>query len=541
MALADEGALARTNLVTLDYLGEGSMRTRLDPICQSFAKRLFLKHGGELDIVGDMVKPSPPTKLGAQDQVHVKDRLQICTAYLLSAQQTRMHGANILIYGVPGTGKTEFARHLVQQMSGEMLEVGVGNAKGNSVPPHVRFGYYKLAQGLLSNRTATVLFDECEEVLSSEMVKTYANGDQNLGHKSWANCLLETNQTPTIWIANAINEFDPALIRRFDVVIEMPYPTQSQRQQMLTNLCEGVISERLIGQIAASKGSTPAMLAQTARVLKAVAKGQGEGEMEALACTLVNDRFSAQGLRAIAGTQGSRLKIDFDPAFINSTIPLQDLSEGFKQSGRGRICLYGPSGTGKTAFGKWLSRRMGLPSHFYKASDLLAPCVGETERNIAKAFMRATTEGAVLQIDEVDSFLQDRSTAKQNWEISLVNEMLTQLEGFDGVFVASTNRFEQMDSAVLRRFDVSLKFDYLMGDSAWIMFQCACQLLGLHAEPSDKPAIARLQKLTPGDFDQVLRQTMYRKVQTASDLTASLHEVSKLKAGGAGQTMGFLH
>jgi len=216
-ALSEEGTLAKTDLVTLDYFGEGPMRTRIDPICRSFAKRLFMKHGGGLDIVGDMVKNSPATELAARDLVHVKDRMQICSAYLRHAHLTRMRGANVLIYGEPGTGKTEFARHLVQQMAVEMLEVGVGNARGNSVPPSIRFKYYKLAQGLLSNRAATVLFDECEEVLSSEMIKTYANGDQNLGHKSWINSLLETNQTPTIWIANAIHDFDPALIRNSSV------------------------------------------------------------------------------------------------------------------------------------------------------------------------------------------------------------------------------------------------------------------------------------------------------------------------------------
>src|SRR3546814_2838928 len=54
--------------------------------------------------------------------------------------------------------------------------------------------------------------------------------------------------------------------------------------------------------------------------------------------------------------------------------------------------------------------------------------VGMTEQNLAGAFERAQQEDAVLLLDEVDSFLQDRRKARQSWEVTAVNEMLTQME-----------------------------------------------------------------------------------------------------------------
>ena len=48
----------------------------------------------------------------------------------------------------------------------------------------------------------------------------------------------------------------------------------------------------------------------------------------------------------------------------------------------------------------------------------------------------------MLLLDEVDSFLQDRRQARQSWEVTLVNEMLTQMETFHGIFIASTNRLD---------------------------------------------------------------------------------------------------
>ena len=52
---------------------------------------------------------------------------------------------------------------------------------------------------------------------------------------------------------------------------------------------------------------------------------------------------------------------------------------------------------------------------------------------------------------------QDRS-----WEVTGVNEMLTQMESFAGIFIASTNLRDNLDQAALRRFDLKIKFDFLL-------------------------------------------------------------------------------
>src|SRR3546814_14496574 len=84
---------------------------------------------------------------------------------------------------------------------------------------------------------------------------------------------------------------------------------------------------------------------------------------------------------------------------------------------------------------------------------------GEIERNLAKAFSQAQREGAVLQIDEVDAYLRDRRNAERSWEVSQTTEFLTQLESFDGIFVATTNLVGNFDAAALRRFDYKIRMD----------------------------------------------------------------------------------
>ena len=100
-------------------------------------------------------------------------------------------------------------------------------------------------------------------------------------------------------------------------------------------------------------------------------------------------------------------------------------------------------------------------------------------------------------LDEADSFLQDRKDAQRSWEISQVNEMLTQIEGFEGVFIASTNLMDSLDAAALRRFDLKVHFDYLKPGQAWAMFQDTAGRLGFEADGPARAALGPIRLLTP--------------------------------------------
>ena len=78
--------------------------------------------------------------------------------------------------------------------------------------------------------------------------------------------------------------------------------------------------------------------------------------------------------------------------------------------------------------------------------------MGETEQRLAAMFHDAESDGAVLLLDEADSFLQDRRGALRNHEVSEVNELLQGMEHFRGVFICTTNLIERLDQASLRRF-----------------------------------------------------------------------------------------
>ena len=58
----------------------------------------------------------------------------------------------------------------------------------------------------------------------------------------------------------------------------------------------------------------------------------------------------------------------------------------------------------------------------------------------------------MLLLDEADSFMQSRQNAVRNYEVSEVNEMLQGMERFNGIFLCTTNLFDRIDEAALRRF-----------------------------------------------------------------------------------------
>ena len=161
-------------------------------------------------------------------------------------------------------------------------------------------------------------------------------------------------------------------------------------------------------------------------------------------------------------------------------------------------------------------------------------------------FAAAQDEGAVLLLDEADSFLCDRLGARQAWEVTQTNEFLTQLEAFDGVFFATTNLIDRLDPAVLRRFSHKVRFDVLTAAQRWRLFQQEATRLGIapqdgSAEQSAlQAAVQRLDGLTPGDMAAALQRVkLSAQAPTATALCEALAAEVRVKRHGKG-AMGFV-
>lgn len=135
--------------------------------------------------------------------------------------------------------------------------------------------------------------------------------------------------------------------------------------------------------------------------------------------------------------------------------------------------------------------------------------LGETEQQISKMFAEAENEGALLFLDEADSFLRDRALARAHWEVTQVNELLQRMERFEEIFIAATNLMDSIDAAALRRFTWKLEFKALRREQAWSMF-CTESGFDPNSEPECeedfRQALDAIDDLAPGDFATVKRQ-----------------------------------
>ncbi len=364
--------------------------------------------------------------------------------------------------------------------------------------------------------------------------------------KAWLNRTLEENPVPALWLSNS-SELDPAFIRRFDMVFELPVPPRSKREKIIQQSCGEMVDAASALRLAEVAELAPAVVTRAAAVVQAISV-QRISQGDALSVTqqkqalehLIGNTLELQGHAGLKKHDPNRLPEVYDPAFINADADLAAIAQGIQASGSGRLCLYGAPGTGKTAYGRWLADQLGKPLLIKRASELLSKWVGEAEKNIARAFKEAEQEGAVLLIDEVDSFLQDRRNASRSWEVTQVNEMLTQMEGFGGVFIASTNLMTGLDPAALRRFDLKAKFDWLKPEQVLELLRRYCRQMALATpDEADERLVRQLRQVTPGDFAAAMRQHRFRPIASSAQWVELLRDECALKEGTR-QFMGFM-
>lgn len=538
-ALKPGSPLIRAGLVfipkRLDHL--------MDKICllPGLADNLFTGHGDPYFLFRDNFTPAVAARLTINDYPHLCDDIAILKSYLSDALAQKRAGVNVLIYGTPGSGKTEFVKMLAHEIDRPLFEIATEDSDGDPVRRANRFRSFRLSQHILSTNAALplVLFDEVEDVFRNSKDDNDSEDSNTSGMKGWINKLLEENQIPSFWLSNNLHGLDNAFIRRFDYVIELNTPPRSVRSKILDQYLDGIgVGAAWKRGMAEHEHLNPAVIERAAKVIEIAKNRHPELHAEKALDRVLGNTLEALGLartprNAAQNVTNYRLEI------LNTDCDIQDVCDGLREHGEGRLCLYGPPGTGKSAFGRYLAESLDRPLMLRRASDILSPFVGLAEQNMARMFREASTENAILLLDEADTFLRDRNGATRSWEVSEVNEMLTQMESFEGIFIASTNLMGSLDAAALRRFDMKVKFDFLRPEQAWQIFQDTAAKFQLEAVDTDLVELSRLSWLTPGDFANVVRQSRLRKMKSTQDLIDRLAAECQVKPEGMKRAMGF--
>jgi len=495
------------------------------------------------ELLSFAVNRAPAATLNLDAFPHLADELSTLSQYLRAASRDRAEGVNILIHGKPGVGKTEIARALPQELGLKVYEIGIEGFSYRTASPYdldSRLQSYRMTQALLrSVEGAVVVLDEIENALPRGSF--FSEPKDSI--KAWLNRLLETNPLPAFWIANDISQIDPAYVRRFDVVIEVKSPPRSVRRAILTQCLSGLpVRGSWIEHQADDPEISPAAVTRMAHVLRTLGNSETH-RLEAAYETLARHQREASGVSAhrvaYPRVDGYRLE------WLNVDADLAGLVEALRRRARARLLFHGPPGTGKTALAHHVAQTLDRPLLVKRASDLVSKYVGDTEKNLCAMFDEAAADDAILLLDEADSFLQDRALAQRQWEVTEVNELLTQMEAFGGLFICATNFLEHLDPAALRRFAIKLEFRPLRPDQAMSMFASHYARLArriVHAEEITGLSgdLALLESLTPGDFAAAAtRWELLDRAPSAPELLDALRAEHAVKPTGKRRPMGF--
>lgn len=181
------------------------------------------------------------------------------------------------------------------------------------------------------------------------------------------------------------------------------------------------------------------------------------------------------------------------------------------------LLLYGPSGCGKTMAANSVATQLGRPLLTVRLDTLMTSYLGDSAKNLRRAFDAGHSVPSILFLDEFDAVAKMRDDPQELGEIKrLVNSLLQNLDSARGnqVVLAATNHEHLLDTAIWRRFDVALELGMPSRE----------QIIGIIAQnldrhPVEMEAISALSGLGTGLSGADVAGAVTRALQDSALLT----------------------
>lgn len=444
-------------------------------------------------------------------------------------------GISVLIYGKSGVDKRDLARKLVDSVDGAAFSLS-GDIPEKDQPAAIMLANavlaekfypavtgrrkahkprFKIAADSLSFARPVLVIDRAPSVLTrtaSGLLALFGLNDDegDDGAKPIDEQLLTENPIPTIWLAQDASRLHRDTLAHFLFHAEALRGTRADRMAAVENLISSMpVTKAHKVELARLEGIS----GQQLRSARRLAELSGDKSRSDFGRRVVVAAMRSQKAMQRRTKDEARIPVtQYSLDFINATgrFGAPQILKALTLRPQASVCLYGLSGTGKTQFAEHIATQLMRPILIKHASQLFDKYLGESEKRIAEAFDEAEEEGAILLLDEADSFLRDRRRSQHQWEVSTVNEVLQRMERFEGIFICTTNLYTQLDIAALRRFTFKLEFLPLTLGQRWAMFLNETGLggktLSEQIQSTYEERLLLMRDLTPGDFATVKRQ-----------------------------------
>lgn len=523
-ALSPNSKLSRSGLLMRD----GSLHRDLEDIlCLSKKGTALLSSAVQSadDMAAIVLKPLTDSKATMPlEWPHLQEKTELLQKLLGQCLATKEAGINILLYGTPGTGKTEYARHLIEKIGAHGFRIDDADDEHNPATCQERLASMGLSQIFAPPKESVLVLDEAEDIFHSDYHNPFgASNSRKEQSKSWMNNLLENNRSPVIWISNKIGHIDPAYLRRFAYCLEFPTTPRGVRRNIAkAHLTPVGCSTELMESVASSEHVSPALLASAAKFVKL--SGASASQVDSVARNMLCDHLKAMGQEMPAHVPVRATRFDLNYLNVKGNVTPANVLDGLQRLGRGTLLLGGPPGTGKTQLAAEIALQLGRELVYKTAADINSKWYGESERNVAKMFTECDASNEVLFLDEADTLLGARESAGQRADKAVTAEFLRRVEAFEGIFVCATNYSEDFDSALMRRFVFRMNLLPLrLEQRARLLCECALDwALVLGMEPPVLNALqsgrlSKLDQLTPGDFANVVKRVRTLQLKLSLD------------------------
>lgn len=189
-----------------------------------------------------------------------------------------------------------------------------------------------------------------------------------------------------------------------------------------------------------------------------------------------------------------------------------------KKSGLSKFLFYGAPGSGKTETVYQIARLLNRDILSVPFEQLVDSRLGETAKNVSMLFDEINHlpySKVLILFDEIDALVLDRINQNDIREMGRVTSVF--LKGLDSlnenvILIATTNLYDNLDKALIRRFDATVSFNRYSRDDL-IAIADSFLTIALKKSPGSRQDIRLFNKILnnmkeipyPGDLKQIIK------------------------------------